>query len=104
VVPVAALGADRVASANALLAHAAPGQFVTLATGQRLHVVCAGTGKPSLILIAGFGGDVLDWMPLLPALASKQRVCAVDRLAPSGPPRLPARTAEQRLTTGRCAN
>jgi pimeloyl-ACP methyl ester carboxylesterase len=98
VVPLAALGVNTIASATALKTYPAPGQFVTLATGQRLHVVCAGTGEPSLILLAGFGGDVLDWVPALPALASEQRVCAVDRLG-QGWSDLPAPSREATLAT-----
>jgi pimeloyl-ACP methyl ester carboxylesterase len=42
--------------------------------------MCAGEGGPGLVLLAGFGGDSLDWTPVIPALAVSQRVCAVDRL------------------------
>ena len=48
-----------------------------------MHYVCAGAGdegEPSLVLVAGFGGDVLDWTPVMPALARSHRVCAFDRL------------------------
>jgi pimeloyl-ACP methyl ester carboxylesterase len=71
---------DSVASANALSAYPPPGQFATLASGQRMHYVCVGHGAPELVLFAGFGGDVLDWAPLMPALSRSQRVCAFDRL------------------------
>lgn len=71
---------DAHASAGALATYSPPGQLVTLATGHQLHVLCAGHGRPDLVLLAGFGGDVLDWTPVLPALAKFQQVCAVDRL------------------------
>jgi len=45
-----------------------------------VHYLCTGRGQPELALFAGFGGDVLDWSPVIPALAESQRVCAFDRL------------------------
>jgi pimeloyl-ACP methyl ester carboxylesterase len=71
---------DSVASANALSTYPAPGQYATLASGQRVHYVCVGRGQPDLVLFAGFGGDVLDWAPVMPALSQSRRVCAFDRL------------------------
>jgi pimeloyl-ACP methyl ester carboxylesterase len=71
---------DAAASAAAQAAYPPPGQFATLASGRRLHYVCAGQGEPALVLLAGFGGDVLDWSPVLPALSRARRVCAFDRL------------------------
>jgi pimeloyl-ACP methyl ester carboxylesterase len=71
---------DSVASANALSTYPPPGQFAALASGQRVHYVCVGQGQPELVLFAGFGGDVLDWTPVMPALSQSQRVCAFDRL------------------------
>jgi pimeloyl-ACP methyl ester carboxylesterase len=71
---------DSVESAAAQSAYPAPGAFATLASGQRVHYLCAGQGKPELVLFAGFGGDVLDWTPVMPALAQSHRVCAFDRL------------------------
>ena len=71
---------DSIASANALSAYPPPGQFATLASGQRVHYLCVGQGEPELVLFAGFGGDVLDWALVMPALSRSQRVCAFDRL------------------------
>src|SRR5688572_13502067 len=51
---------DSSASAAALSAYPPPGQFASLATGERVHYVCAGEGEPAVVLFAGFGGDVLD--------------------------------------------
>jgi pimeloyl-ACP methyl ester carboxylesterase len=82
-VAVAVAGAaayDAAASAAAVAAYPPPGAFATLASGQRVHYVCAGEGEPALVLVAGFGGDVLDWTPVVPALARSHRVCAFDRL------------------------
>lgn len=76
----AALVTDTVASARTLASYPPPGEFITLSGGQRIHVVCVGQGGPGLVLLAGFGGDSLDWTPVMSALAASQRVCAVDRL------------------------
>jgi pimeloyl-ACP methyl ester carboxylesterase len=51
-----------------------------------------------LVLLAGFGGDVLDWTPALPALAMFQRVCAVDRLG-QGWSDTPSQAQGRTLTT-----
>ncbi len=72
-------GYDRYASRQALITHPAPGKFLTLGTA-RMHYLCEGTGEPTLILEAGFGGGVLDWSPIIPGLAKHHRVCAFDRL------------------------
>jgi pimeloyl-ACP methyl ester carboxylesterase len=71
---------DSLQSAAAEAAYPPPGEFARLASGHRLHYVCAGQGGPEVLLFAGFGGDVLDWSPVMPALAQSQRVCAFDRL------------------------
>jgi pimeloyl-ACP methyl ester carboxylesterase len=71
---------DSVESAAAQSAYPPPGEFATLASGHRMHYVCAGHGEPELVLFAGFGGDVLDWSPIIPALSQSHRVCAIDRL------------------------
>jgi pimeloyl-ACP methyl ester carboxylesterase len=71
---------DSVASAAAVAMYPPPGQFATLAAGHRVHYVCLGQGQPELVLFAGFGGDVLDWAPIMPGLAQSRRVCAFDRL------------------------
>lgn len=76
----ASLTYDSVESAAAQSAYPPPGAFATLQSGQRVHYVCAGHGEPELVLFAGFGGDVLDWSPIIPTLAQSQRVCAFDRL------------------------
>ena len=70
---------DGYASRQALIDFPPPGQFV-IVNGARMHYICQGTGEPTLVLEAGFDGGALDWMPVLPALAKHQRVCAFDRL------------------------
>ncbi len=54
------------------------GTFVEV-EGLRLHAVCAGAGK-GILLIHGNPGNFLTWQDtLLPRLAARHRVCAVDR-------------------------
>ena len=69
---------DRFASRRAIENFPAPGSFVAVA-GRAMHHVCMGQGEPALVLMAGIGGDVLDWEPVMPLLAENQRVCAFDR-------------------------
>ncbi|MCX6023270.1 MAG: hypothetical protein NTZ05_16400, partial [Chloroflexi bacterium] len=74
----AAWGYDAYASRRAVQDYPPPGQFVQVG-GSAMHVVCQGGGEPSLVLLAGFGGGALDWAPVLPALAERNRTCAFDR-------------------------
>jgi len=47
--------------------------------GRRLHMSCAGTGQPTVILEAGFGDSSTTWTSVQPAIAEITRVCAYDR-------------------------
>jgi pimeloyl-ACP methyl ester carboxylesterase len=49
--------------------------------GQRIHIECAGTGSPTVILESGLGKDVATWERVQPAVAHFTRVCAYDRVA-----------------------
>jgi len=53
---------------------------VASADGTRIAIECAGAG-PSLLIVHGGTGDRTRWTPLFPLLASKFRVCAMDRRA-----------------------
>ena len=68
------------AAQTALLARHAPGTRVRrLAWSQgKTQVLELGDGSP-LLLIHGGLGNVFQWVPILPALARKHRVLAVDR-------------------------
>ena len=57
-----------------------------------LHLNCAGTGTPTVVLEAGIGGNYLDWTLVQPRLSAKMRVCSYDR-AGAG---FSARTARKR--------
>lgn len=47
--------------------------------GRKLRWVEAGTGGPTVVLVAGGGGTILDWVTVLPGLAEGSRVIAYDR-------------------------
>lgn len=66
--------ADRRDGARASL----PGALVDVG-GYRLHITCAGTGSPAVILDAGLGATSFAWRELTPAVARFTRVCAYDR-------------------------
>ena len=53
---------------------------VASADGTPIAIECAGAG-PSLVIVHGGTGDRTRWTPLFPLLASKFRVCAMDRRA-----------------------
>src|SRR5436190_10735437 len=54
------------------------GKFVTV-FGARIHYVDVGTG-PTVILLHGLADDVGVWRSVMPALAAKHRVIALDQL------------------------
>ena len=70
--------------------YAPPGTFVEV-NGQRLHVVCAGTGEPLVLLEAGIAASSLSWTRVMPGVAAFTRACAYDRagLGWSDPARAP---------------
>jgi pimeloyl-ACP methyl ester carboxylesterase len=53
---------------------------IASADGTPIAIECAGAG-PSLLIVHGGTGDRTRWTPLFPLLASKFRVCAMDRRA-----------------------
>ena len=55
-----------------------PGQIVDVG-GRRLYFQCIGTGGPTVLLEAGFGGGVRDWAAVQPALGATTRTCSYDR-------------------------
>ena len=56
----------------------APGRLVGIGA-YRLHIQCAGKGRPSVVLEAGLGGSALEWTRIQSELASTYRVCSYDR-------------------------
>jgi pimeloyl-ACP methyl ester carboxylesterase len=47
--------------------------------GHRLYLTCAGSGSPTVVLEAGFGGSSADWRDTQRDLARTTRTCAYDR-------------------------
>ena len=47
--------------------------------GHSLYLECAGSGSPTVVLEAGFGGASQDWANVAPALGLTTRTCAYDR-------------------------
>jgi pimeloyl-ACP methyl ester carboxylesterase len=56
----------------------APGQLVDVG-GHRLHLNCAGSGAPTVILESGLGATAASWTLISTAIARDTRVCAYDR-------------------------
>ena len=54
------------------------GEFVDVG-GRRLYMECSGSGSPTILLEAGFGGSSQDWAEVLPELGRTTRTCAYDR-------------------------
>jgi pimeloyl-ACP methyl ester carboxylesterase len=57
---------------------AAPGELVDIG-GQRLHVVRAGDGRPTVLFEAGIAASSLSWTRVMPAVAAFAPACAYDR-------------------------
>ncbi len=78
--------------------YAPPGTMVDV-DGQRLHLVCAGTGQPAVLFESGIAASSLSWARVLPDVAAFTRVCAYDRagLGWSDPSRAP-RTVTRMVT------
>lgn len=64
-------------TSNRLL-HPPPDSFYQV-DGAKVHLYCAGTGAPTVILEAGLGDDWLQWRKVQPALSQLTRVCSYDR-------------------------
>jgi thioesterase domain-containing protein len=47
--------------------------------GRHLYVECVGSGSPTVVLEAGFGGSSRNWTAVLPELGRTSRTCAYDR-------------------------
>jgi pimeloyl-ACP methyl ester carboxylesterase len=58
--------------------YAAPGQLIDVG-GHRLHLSCAGTGSPTVILESGLGETGAYWRWISTAVAVDTKVCVYDR-------------------------
>ncbi|WP_406829897.1 alpha/beta hydrolase [Pedococcus sp. KACC 23699] len=56
-----------------------PGRLIDVG-GYRLHLHCAGTGTPTVVLLNGLGETSPQWARVLPAASASTRVCAYDRV------------------------
>ena len=56
----------------------APGRLVDMG-GRRLHLVCAGSGSPTVLLQSGLGETAGYWAWISAAVATETQVCAYDR-------------------------
>jgi pimeloyl-ACP methyl ester carboxylesterase len=55
-----------------------PGQMISVGD-HRLHLYCAGTGGPTVIIEPGMGQDWVGWRLVISQLVSSRRVCVYDR-------------------------
>ena len=55
-----------------------PGRLIDVG-GYRLHLRCAGKGRPAVILESGFGMSSNEWALVHPAVAKFTQVCSYDR-------------------------
>lgn len=55
-----------------------PGRLIDVG-GRRLHVNCAGSGSPTVVLEAGASSFAIDWTLVQPEIARTYRVCSYDR-------------------------
>src|SRR5919197_6244144 len=89
--------------------HAAPGTMIDV-EGQRLHVVCEGSGRPVVLFESGIAASSLSWTRVLREVGTFTRACAYDRAglgwsAPSrGPRTLPRILREFRTVLSHAAS
>jgi pimeloyl-ACP methyl ester carboxylesterase len=56
----------------------APGRLVDVG-GRRLHILCSGSGSPTVVLEAGASSFAIDWTLVQRELSRSNRVCSYDR-------------------------
>jgi pimeloyl-ACP methyl ester carboxylesterase len=57
---------------------APPGRMIGVG-GRKLHLLCSGSGGPTVILVAGGSAYSIDWALVQPRVALGGRVCSYDR-------------------------
>jgi pimeloyl-ACP methyl ester carboxylesterase len=55
------------------------GRMVDIGGGRSLYLNCVGSGSPTILLEAGFGGTTNDWSAVQPRLGRTTRTCSYDR-------------------------
>jgi pimeloyl-ACP methyl ester carboxylesterase len=99
---------EAIAEASDARVYPPPGQLVDVG-GYRLHIHCAGTGAPTVVIDAGLGDWSTAWAWVQPRVAQATRVCAYDRAgngwSEAGPlPRTAAQYAKELHALLRAAN
>jgi pimeloyl-ACP methyl ester carboxylesterase len=61
------------------LDYSVPGMLIDVGGGRRINMLCAGSGNPTVLLIAGLGNSAVVWDQVQPRIALTTRVCAFDR-------------------------
>jgi pimeloyl-ACP methyl ester carboxylesterase len=69
---------ESVAETADMRAYPPPGQMVDVG-GYRLHIHCTGTGSPTVVIDAGWGGWSANWSWVQSEVAKTTRVCTYDR-------------------------
>ena len=52
---------------------------IYLVGGHKMHIVCTGSGSPTIVLESGLGNDLFVWGKVQPVLSRTTRVCSYDR-------------------------
>ena len=104
---VVGFGYERVARTGDPGRYPMPGRAIDVGSRQ-LHIVCTGSGTPTVVLESGLGESSVGWAAVQRDLAPTSRVCAYDRagLAWSDPgpvPRTARRAAEELRTVLKAA-
>ena len=55
------------------------GRLVGIGSGRSLYLDCVGSGSPTVVLEAGFGGNTGNWRDVQPQIGRTTRTCAYDR-------------------------
>jgi len=55
-----------------------PGRLVNIG-GRKIHMICTGSGSPTVVLEAGASSFAIDWALVQPEIARTNRVCSYDR-------------------------
>ena len=55
-----------------------PGRLVDI-DGKKMHLLCSGSGGPTILLESGASSFAIDWARVQPVVAKGNRVCSYDR-------------------------
>lgn len=80
------IGLQHLATERDARRHPPPGRMVSI-DGRRLHLNCAGSGEPTVILDGGLGEWSIHWVGVQARLIGVTRVCAYDRAGYGWSPR-----------------